>query len=111
MSEVSEVSWPWTWAPSRLAPGQGRRMRSSFRELAAWIADAPPWTRPKGDLPLFSPATFRGDHRLAANVEHVSMLVFDIDAKNQPQPWDAARLEGLCADLLAGVAWLGKSVV
>ncbi len=43
-----------------------------------------PKDRPKSALPMWSPATFRGDARAAANVELVSCLVFDVDEDPVP---------------------------
>ncbi len=54
----------------------------SWEQLCAALADPArrsPKETPKNRLPMWSPATFRGDKRASANVEKVSLLVFDVD--------------------------------
>lgn len=62
--------------------------RWTIRELAKQLRA--PLDCAKDDAPLWSPATFRDDHRNADNVEHVYALGFDVDAAPVPS-LDALR--------------------
>lgn len=57
---------------------------------------------PKASLPLWSPATFRDDARAAANVEQVSLLVFDVDENPVPSLGDMRTL-------FDGMEWFAHS--
>ena len=73
-------------------------------DLAWFVADVSrfPWTRAKADLPLVSPATFKGNCRTLANVEASTALLFDVDA---PIP----SKEAFAAKLAAAAPWLACS--
>jgi hypothetical protein len=59
---------------------QGRRLALKDSDLNRFIEKPRTYDGDKLDLPLWSPATFKGNKRSLANVENVSMLVIDIDS-------------------------------
>lgn len=59
-----------------------------------------PKSTPKADLPMWSPAVFKGGHRRRANVEKVTLLCFDVDEKPVPT---AAELRAGVRRMLAVV--------
>ncbi len=56
----------------------------SWEELCTLLSNPRPKERAKSSLPMWSPATFRGDERRSANVEQVCLLVFDVDEDPVP---------------------------
>lgn len=98
-----------TWAPALNAPERGKRIAWEWPELVAFVRDVRLWTQPKASLPVWSPATFRGDHRKSENLEAVELLVFDLDAKDQPEPLTEDRFHERIGGLFRGLAWLAHS--
>lgn len=98
-----------TWAPALDAPERGKRIAWEWPELAAFVRDVRSWAQPKAALPVWSPATFRGDHRKGENLEAVELLVFDLDAKDQPEPLTEDRFHERIGGLFHGLAWLAHS--
>ncbi len=78
------------------------RTTVSWEELCQFLRNPRPRTMAKSALPMWSPAVFRGDERRAANVEAVSLLVFDVD--EEPVP----TLEEIAA-ALGDVRWFAHS--
>ncbi len=74
----------------------------SWEELCAYLATPHPADTPKKRLSMWSPATFRGDARLGANVEQVCALVFDVDEAPVPSLSDLRTV-------LAGKTWFAHS--
>src|SRR5690606_38779515 len=70
----------------RVDAADGVRRRCTWRELCDSFAKPCTTARRKEELPLWSPATFSGDHREAKGVELVYALGFDDDVS--PRPWD-----------------------
>lgn len=95
-----------TWANAIKAPERGKRIAWTWPELVVFVSDVRSWAHPKSELPVWSPATFRGDHRKLDNLEAVELLVFDIDAKDQPEPLTEARFRERVGVL---PAWLAHS--
>jgi hypothetical protein len=64
----------------------GTRIETTWDLLAQFLCIDPPIERrvPKERLPLWSPATFKGDHRARGDVEAVYALGFDVDATPVP---------------------------
>jgi hypothetical protein len=98
-----------TWASALDVPERGKRIAWEWPELVAFVRDVRSWTQPKSSLPVWSPATFRGDHRKGENLEAVGLLVFDIDAKDQPEPLTEPRFHKLIGELFESRAWLAHS--
>ena len=98
-----------TWAPALNAPEKGKRIAWEWPELVAFVREVRSWAQPKEALPVWSPATFRGDYRNSENLEAVELLVFDLDAKDQPEPLTEARFHERIGGLFRGLAWLAHS--
>ena len=82
-----------------------RRKTVTWEDLVGFLSNPRP--RPEGPdvkaaLRTWSPATFVGDARKAANVEQVSALVFDVD--EDPVPSLGGMREALC-----GLVWFAHS--
>lgn len=73
---------------------RGERIATSWDALVA-AARAPRRASSKTALPLWSPATFRGDYRAADRVERVFALGFDDDETPRPWPNAVALWSGL----------------
>ncbi len=78
---------------------QGRRICISWEGLVDALATRRAASDvPKEELPMWSPAVFRGDERKASNVEEVSCMVFDVDEKPVPTADELRR----------ALAWAGQ---
>ena len=106
---MSTRSFVVTWAPALDAPERGKRFVWTWPELVAFVSDVGSWSQPKKALPVWSPATFRGDHRKGENLEAVDLLVFDLDAKDQKEPLTEARFFELIGSMFQGHTWLAHS--
>lgn len=95
-SDFASTYYIATWMQITLFPSdkdpQGQRVECTYEELLAFFRDPQPKDVAKGDLEMWSPATFRDDRRAAANVEGVCALVYDVDISPVP---DAGVLRGL----------------
>ncbi len=67
------------------------RVQMSWEDLCSSLSKPRPADIPKDRLPMWSPATFTGDARCAANVEGVACMVFDVDEDPVPSLEDIAR--------------------
>ncbi len=79
-----------------------KRLTLTWEELCSSLCKRAPAAMPKDELPMWSPAVFRGDARAVANVEAVSCLVFDVDESPVPTLRDLETA-------LAGKVWFAHS--
>ena len=106
---MSAETFAITWARGVTEPANGKRFVWEWSELVVFVSDVESWTRAKILLPVWSPATFRGDHRAMENLEAVTLLVFDIDAKDQKEPLTADLLQEKAGAIFRGLSWLAHS--
>jgi hypothetical protein len=78
----SESGFTFTFFPHTKDP-HGRRYTVPWENFLGRIVSPREYTT-KQDAPLWSPASFKQDHRAAENVERVSCLVYDIDHHTTP---------------------------
>lgn len=71
----------YTIFPSSKNP-QGERFTDEYDTFLQEFAEAAPRATEKGDLAMWSPASFSEDRRALSAVEAVSMLVFDVDTES-----------------------------
>ncbi len=100
------MTWLVTWAPAIDAPSSGKRLEWAWSEVRAFVENVGTWTRPKSELPAWSPAIFRDNHRKLGNLEGVTMLVFDLDDTDaRPQGIDPEGFRALVSELFEGYAY------
>lgn len=79
--------------PHALDPKAERVDQFDWWSFVRSLQTPAPKTTPKSELPMWSPATFKGGHRRRANVESVTLLCYDVDI--DPIPTSAELRAGV----------------